>query len=63
MSLVSLILLLIVVGVALWLIHAVIPMDPKIRTILDAVVVVVTVLWVLQAFGIFSTYGRPLHIR
>jgi hypothetical protein len=61
MSLVSLVLLLILVGVGLYLVNTAIPMDPKIKTILNVVVVVVVVLWLAEAFGVFT--GGPLHVR
>jgi hypothetical protein len=40
---------LIVVGVALWLINTYIPMASSIKTILNVVVVVAVSIWVLQA--------------
>lgn len=52
MSLLGLIGGLILVGIALYLINSFIPMDPKIKQILNIVVVVVVVLWLLAAFGI-----------
>ena len=54
MSLVSVVLVLIVVGVLLWLINAYIPMDPKIKSIMNAVVVIAVVLWLLTVFGLFG---------
>jgi hypothetical protein len=54
MPLVSLILTLIVVGVLLWLINNFIPMAGSIKTILNAVVVVVVCVWVLNAFGLWA---------
>ena len=54
MPLVSLILTLIVVGVLLWLINNFIPMAGSIKTILNAVVVVVVCVWVLNAFGLWT---------
>jgi len=45
---------LIVVGVLLWLVNNYIPMDGKIKGILNAVVVIVVVLWLLQAFGLLG---------
>lgn len=54
MSLVSLIVVLIVVGVLLWLVNTYIPMDGKIKSILNVVVVIAVVLWLLQAFGLLS---------
>lgn len=61
MSLVSLILVLIVVGVVLWLINTYIPMDSKIKSILNAVVVIAVVLWLLKVFGLLDTLTN-IHI-
>ena len=55
MSLVSVLLVLIVVGVILWLVNTYIPMDRKIKNILNAVVVIVVVLWLLRAFGVLDS--------
>jgi hypothetical protein len=49
---------LIVVGVILWLINNYIPMDSKIKSILNAVVVIVVVIWLLQAFGLIGSLSR-----
>ena len=57
MSLISLVVTLVVVGVILWLINAYIPMDGKIKKILNIVVVIVVVLWLLSAFGILGHSG------
>lgn len=54
MPLLHVVIVLIVVGVLLWLINAYIPMAGPIKTILNIVVIVVTVLWVLSAFGIIT---------
>lgn len=61
MSLVSLILVLIVVGVVLWLINTYVPMDSKIKSILNAVVVIAVVLWLLKVFGLLDTLTN-IHI-
>jgi hypothetical protein len=55
MSLVSLVVTLIVVGVLLWLINTYIPMDAKIKSILNSVVVVVVVLWLLNLLGLMDS--------
>jgi hypothetical protein len=55
MSLLGLVVVLIVVGVLLWLVNSYVPMDGKIKNILNIVVVVVVVLWVLQAFGVLGS--------
>lgn len=55
MSLINLVIVLIVVGVLLWLINTYLPMDGKIKSILNAVVVIVVVLWLLQSFGVLGS--------
>jgi len=54
MPLVNLVLVLIVVGVALWLINRYIPMASSIKTILNVVVVVAVGVWVLKAVGLWG---------
>lgn len=58
MSLVSVVLTLIVVGVLLWLINTYIPMDGKIKQILNVVVVIAVVLWLLYGFGVLGHSGE-----
>jgi hypothetical protein len=58
MSLMSVIIVLIVTGVILWLVNTYIPMDRKIKSILNAVVIIVLVLWLLQAFGILNAFNN-----
>jgi hypothetical protein len=55
MSLVSLVITLIVVGVLLWVINNYIPMDGKIKRILNMTVVVVVVLWILNTMGLIDS--------
>jgi hypothetical protein len=54
MPLAQLVVILIVVGLLLWLVNSYIPMDSKIKRILNAVVVVAVVLWLLNVFGLLS---------
>ena len=54
MPLVNVVIALIVVGVLLWLVNTYIPMDGKIKQILNAVVVIAVVVWLLQAFGLIG---------
>ena len=56
MSIISIIITLVIVGVLLWLINSFIPMDSKIKTIINVVVVIITLLWLLDAFGISNTF-------
>jgi len=60
MSLITLVLTLIVVGVLLWVVNTYIPMDGKIKKILNVVVVICVVVWLLYAFG---ALGRGGDIR
>ena len=55
MPLINLVVVLIVVGVLLWLVNTYIPMDRKIKSILNIVVVIVVVIWLLQAFGLLGS--------
>jgi hypothetical protein len=54
MSLVSILVTLIVVGVLLWLVNNYIPMDGKIKKILNVVVVVLVIFWLLNVFGVLG---------
>ena len=58
MPLVTLVMYLVIVGVVLWLINNYIPMDGKIRQIVNAVVVVAVVVWLLQVFGVMGPLSR-----
>jgi hypothetical protein len=48
------VLVLIVVGVLLWLINRFIPMAGSIKSILNAVVVIVVGMWLLNVFGLWG---------
>jgi len=54
MSLLTILLVLIVAGILLYVVNAYIPMDGKIKNILNVVVVLVVIVWLLKVFGIFS---------
>ena len=54
MPLLDLVILLIVVGVALWLVNRYIPMASSIKTILNVVVVVAVGVLVLKSAGLWS---------
>lgn len=58
MSLIGLVVVLIVVGVLLYLINTIIPMDAKIKTIINILVVLVVCLWLLQAFGLIGSINN-----
>jgi hypothetical protein len=55
MPLIYIVFVLIVVGMALWLINTYIPMAGSIKTILNVVVVLAVCVWVLKAAGLWGT--------
>lgn len=55
MSLISILIALVVVGLVLWLINTYIPMDHKIKTILNVVVVIAVIIWLLKSSGLLSS--------
>lgn len=54
MSLLSIVIALILVGVLLWLVNSYIPMDGTVKRILNVVVIIAVVLWLLKAFGLLD---------
>ena len=50
MPILTIVIVLIVVGVLLWLVNTYIPMQRTIKNILNAVVVIIVVIWLLQVF-------------
>lgn len=54
MPILHLVIVLVAVGVVLWLVNNYIPMDGKIKSILNVVVVIGVVVWLLQAFGLLA---------
>lgn len=61
MSILTVIIVLIVVGLILWLINAYVPMDGKIKNILNIVVVIFVIIWLLKAFGVLGALSSA-HI-
>lgn len=58
MPLLTLVIVIVLVGLLLWAVQTFIPMDAKVRLLLQVVVIVVLLLWVLQGFGILPTNVR-----
>ena len=54
MPILTVILVIVVVGVLLWALNSFIPMDSKVRSILNVVVVILLIVWLLQAFGLID---------
>jgi hypothetical protein len=60
MPLLQILMVLIAIGVLLWLVDRFIPMQGTIKSIFNGVVVIATVLWLLNIFGLFHSLS---HIR
>jgi len=54
MPLINILIVLVIVGFLLWLVNNYIPMDGKIKKIINIIVLIVVVIWVLKAFGLLS---------
>lgn len=61
MPLLTILLVLIAAGVVLWVINHFIPMDRKIKYILNVVVVIVVIAWLLNVFGVLN-YLKNIQI-
>ena len=55
MPILTVIIVILVVGVLLWLINSYIPMQRTIKKILNAVIVIILVIWLLKVFGVLSS--------
>lgn len=55
MPILTIIIVIMVVGVLLWLINSYIPMQRTIKSILNAVVVIILVIWLLKVFGVLGS--------
>jgi Flp pilus assembly protein TadB len=58
MPLLEVVIVLIIVGVALWLINTYIPMAGSIKSILNLVVVVAVIVWLLKVFGLWGSVAN-----
>jgi hypothetical protein len=54
MPLIHVIVVLVVVGVILWLVNNYIPMAGSIKSILNAVVIIVVIFWLLSVLGLIG---------
>jgi len=61
MPILTILIVLIVAGVLLYLVNTYIPMDRKIKKILNIVVVIIVVVWLLNIFGVFA-YLKGINI-
>ena len=58
MPLLQILMVLIAIGVLLWLVDRFIPTQGTIKSIFNGVVVIATVLWLLNIFGLFHSLSR-----
>lgn len=58
MSLISVVVTLIVVGILLWLVNSFIPMAASIKQILNIVVIIAVILWLFNVFGLGGVTPR-----
>ena len=59
MDLIQLIIFLVIVGVLMWGVNAYVPMEARIKQILNVVVIIVVVLWLL---GLFTGYLPRINV-
>ena len=62
MNIVGLLVLIVVIGFCLWLVTTYVPMNPPVKAILVAVVVLILVVFLLSQFGLL-TGGSPMRLR
>jgi hypothetical protein len=55
MPILTIIIVILVVGVILWLINSYIPMQRTVKGILNAVVIIILVVWLLKVFGVLDS--------
>jgi hypothetical protein len=58
MPIITVLIVLAVIGFLLWLVTTYVPMDATIKRILVAVVIIITVLWLLNVFGLLGALGN-----
>jgi hypothetical protein len=54
MPILTIVIVIVVAGVILWLINSYIPMQKTIKGILNAVVIIILVIWLLNVFGVLD---------
>lgn len=62
MNLIAIVLTLVVVGVLMWLLDTYVPLDATMKRIIHGLIIIVTVIWLLQTFGILA-YMQNVNIQ
>lgn len=55
MPILTVLIVLVVAGVLLWLVNTYVPMQRTIKGILNAVIVIILVIWLLKVFGVLGS--------
>jgi hypothetical protein len=55
MPILNILIVLIIVGFLLWVVNTYVPMDKKIKSIFNLVVVIAVIIWLLKVFGLFDS--------
>jgi hypothetical protein len=63
MTIIELIVILVVIGVLLYLLNTIVPIDGKIRTIINVVVVLAVCIWLLEVFGLIGPFHFGGRVR
>ncbi|RAR49806.1 Thivi_2564 family membrane protein [Flavobacterium lacus] len=58
MPILNILIVLIIVGFLLWVVNTYIPMDKKIKSIFNLVVVIAVIIWLLKVFGLFDSLSN-----
>ena len=53
----AVVLILIAIGVALWVANTYVPMDAKVKNILNVFVIICIIVWLLNVFGVIALIG------
>lgn len=61
MSLLTIILAIVLVGLLLWVVNSLIPMEATVKRILNVVVIIALVIWLLKAFGLLASIAA-IHV-
>jgi hypothetical protein len=63
MSLLGILLLLVIIGVALHYFNASVTMDGRIKGLINAIVIIVTLVWLGEEFGLFDLHLWHARVR
>lgn len=58
MSLITILLILVAIGVLLYLVNQYIPMDAKIKKVVNIVAIIGVVIWLLKVFGVLGKISQ-----